>query len=85
MWRGLAQDSKPAVRKLLKRPVFTLVPVLSFAIAIGANATLFAVRPDGSATYAGVTFILAASALLAAWLPAARATRVDPMVALRHD
>ncbi len=46
---------------------------------------LFGVRPDDPPTFAGVTFLLAASAMLAAWLPTARAVRVDPVVALRHE
>jgi len=46
---------------------------------------LFGVRPDDPPTFAGVTLILAASAVLAAWLPVARAVRVDPVVALRHE
>jgi putative ABC transport system permease protein len=39
---------------------------------------------DGFA-FAGVPVLLAAAALLASWIPARRAIRVDPMVALRHE
>ncbi len=46
---------------------------------------LFGIRPDDPPTYIVVVSILAMSALLAAWVPAARATRVDPMIALRHE
>ena len=36
-------------------------------------------------TFAGVPLVLGAAALLAAWLPARRASRVSPVVALRTD
>ena len=46
---------------------------------------LFGVAPRDPTTIAAVTFILAAVGVAACWLPAARAARVDPAIALRAD
>ncbi len=46
---------------------------------------LFGVRADDPPTFVGVAVILAVTAVLACWVPAYRASRVDPMVALRHE
>jgi putative ABC transport system permease protein len=49
------------------------------------SSLLFEVRPVDPATYVAVVVLLLASGLVASWLPARRATRVDPAVALRHE
>jgi ABC-type antimicrobial peptide transport system permease subunit len=46
---------------------------------------LFNVRPTDPAVYAAVSFVLIAVALLASYLPARRASRIDPLVALRDE
>jgi putative ABC transport system permease protein len=47
------------------------------------SAFLFGVGPMDSITYAAVSAVLAAMTLVATYLPAHRASRVDPVVALR--
>ncbi|HKY33325.1 MAG TPA: ABC transporter permease [Candidatus Polarisedimenticolia bacterium] len=46
---------------------------------------LFAVAPTDPLTYAATTCLLAGAAWLATWIPARRATRVNPLSALRED
>ncbi|MCX6636525.1 MAG: ABC transporter permease [Acidobacteria bacterium] len=57
------------------------------ALALGRllSSFLFGVGPSDAKTIQGVVAVTLAAALLACWLPARRAARVDPMVALRFE
>ncbi len=58
-----------------------VVRLLSSAI----NGMLYGIKPTDISLFMGATISLVAIALLAAFLPARRASRVDPMVALRYE
>jgi len=46
---------------------------------------LYGVSANDLPTFAGVTLLLALIGVLACWIPARRATKVDPLIALRHE
>jgi predicted permease len=58
-----------------------VVGSLSFSRLI--QGLLFGIEPHDPATLAGVAFVMAAVGILACWIPALRAARIDPGVALR--
>ncbi|HXE15251.1 MAG TPA: ABC transporter permease [Bryobacteraceae bacterium] len=57
----------------------------AFLLANLMEKVLYGVRPTDTVTFLSVGAILSAAALLAAYLPARKATRIDPMMALRNE
>lgn len=59
--------------------------MLALAMTRYLSSLLFHVRPTDPLTFASVCLLLTGIALLASWTPARRASRIDPMQALRCD
>jgi predicted lysophospholipase L1 biosynthesis ABC-type transport system permease subunit len=57
----------------------------AFALGGVLRGLLFGIDPNDPATFTTIVALLSGMALLACWLPARRATRVDPMIALRQE
>jgi putative ABC transport system permease protein len=71
------------------------LPMIFFGVGLGLcgavavtrvlQSFLFEVKPTDTATFVAVSVLLAAVALLATYIPVRRATKVDPIVALRYE
>jgi predicted permease len=83
---------RPAIRNLVVWQGMRLASVgivagiaASFGLTRLLSTFLFGVKPWDPAVFVSASLILTAIALLAVWLPAARASKVDPMQALRAE
>jgi predicted permease len=84
--------SRRTVMGLVLRDVFIMIAA---GVSIGGagallltglvHKLLFGLGPSDPLVFAVAASILASAAILAGWLPARRASRVDPLVALRHE
>ena len=89
----LALGARP--RTVLRQVVRSALGLAAAGAAIGAvsafgltrflESLLFGVEPTDAATFASMAALLMAIAVLAAWLPARRVMRVDPVKALREE
>lgn len=57
----------------------------AFAVTRFMESALYNTKPTDAPTFAGISVILASVSLLACYIPARRAARVDPVIALRHE
>jgi len=88
---ALGAQREDVIRLIMRQGAWQLAIGIVIGLA-GAWATstlltnfLFGVGPRDPLTFVGTITVLAAVGLLASWVPARRATRVDPLVAIRDD
>jgi predicted permease len=83
---------KSSIFRLIVGQAMTLVGISlvvglagAFAATRLLNSLLFGVGASDPGTFIGIVLLVSAVAFIAAWVPARRATRVDPIVALRAE
>jgi predicted permease len=92
---GIRMALGAAPQDILRMVLRQSVVIVGVGLAVGLAAAfagtriiaafIVGVRPTDAATFVTVVVLLAVIALIACWIPARRATRVNPLVALRYE
>jgi putative ABC transport system permease protein len=88
---ALGADRRDIFRQVVGRALGMVGLGILFGLAAAAAVTrllrglLYGVAPTDPATFLGMTALLLLVALLAAWIPARRATRIDPLIAIKWE
>jgi ABC-type antimicrobial peptide transport system permease subunit len=88
---ALGAQGADVMRQVLRESMILVAVGVAIGVATAYGAgqllstMLFGLAPNDVVTIAGATLIMVAVSALAGFLPARRASRVDPMVALRYD
>jgi len=88
---ALGARAADVVRLVLRQGLWLVIIGVAIGLSLSVAATrvlgaaLFGVSPTDPITFVVITLLLGLVALLACWVPARRATKVDPLVALRHE
>ena len=89
--QALGAQHRDVIRHVLRQGIGIVTPGLclgllgSVALSRVLSTVLYEVAPNDPRTFSIVAAALIAAALLACWIPARRAARIDPLASLRHE
>ena len=88
---ALGAERRQVVRMVLREVLIVLILGLAISVPAAISAAklvksfLFGVQPNDPVSLTVAALILVSATILAGYLPARHASRIDPLVALRHE